>query len=140
MKIFIGILIFGLFFSASGFAECTQKNRDQATQTTIKSWDDAYHWFQFFKQCVTNDAEIAEFMDDFVVRLFANYWTHFQRFLDISKNTPSFQELMISHIGSTANLEDLNNVARNAQRHCPKNALELCKSIARKAIMATKEL
>ncbi len=124
---------------ASTSASCTRQDEIQASQSVdaINTWPDAYVAYARYGKC--DDGAIAEGFSDRIVHLFASHWSTLSEFKTLAARHAGFERFALRHIDSTADDEELEQMALNARAHCPSEERSLCKSLENAAMEATME-
>jgi hypothetical protein len=102
MRVFRCLAIAGLtLFVASGAAQqirCsnTDARRAEAQAETLRSWDDLYKSYTFYRQC--DDAAIAEGYSESVARILVDHWITLPRLAQLARKDNEFRHFVIKQV------------------------------------------
>jgi hypothetical protein len=101
---------------------------------TLKTWQQIYNSFKRYSAC--DDGAIWEGYSDSVVKVLANKWSELPHLSILIARDQDFRDFVLRHIDATTDEKDLENVATNASKRCPRDDAKLCEDILRKAAAA----
>jgi hypothetical protein len=110
------LAIYGLN-PASGRTACTMKVYERADVSlgkAARNWSGLFQHWQQFRTC--DDGAIGEGYSDAVVKLFANHWNQFSKFVALADRNPDFRRWTLRHIDASTSTDDLKTVVQNARR------------------------
>ena len=117
--------------------DTTQAMRAENETDTLKTWRQIYDSFKRYSAC--DDGAIAEGYSDVIVKILARKWSEVPHLSILVAHDGHFRELVLRHIDATTDEKDLENVATNASKRCPRGDAKLCEDILRKAVAARSE-
>jgi hypothetical protein len=100
----------------------------------VKSWPDLHRWFKGYADC--DDGDLTDDVVELVTSSLAKDWKDFPQLEQEIKREPGFKDFVLRHIDTTASIEDLKAVKRNADRRCPTGSAPLCTAVAAAAQIA----
>lgn len=111
---------------------------DTSLEKAADSWPELFQHYRAFRSC--EDGALAEGYSEAVVKLFANAWAQFPKFVALAERDAAFRRWAIGHIDASTSSDDLKNVVRQAER-CAGDFKtgDLCRRVKRAAMGALKD-
>ena len=123
--LFIGA---GCLMAARG-EPCKRRDAIRADNeaASFLSWTAVYKSYKHYKQC--DDAGIAERYGESVARLLSEHWDGTRQLNRLASRDSGFERFVLRHVDVLMTPTQAANIRNNASRHCPADAVSLCKAI-----------
>lgn len=112
-------------------APCSMREYNRADDglASLKNWRNVYWAYEKFGQC-DNGGDLAEGYSDAIARLLSEKWEGAAELARFCSRDVGFEKFVLRHVDGLMSLGQARTIRRNAESHCPKGALKLCRQIA----------
>lgn len=114
-------------------SEKTTKMSEDVGNSSIPDWESLYASFLLHGSCDMKkgftDVELATKYDEIVTELLTNNWVSIKKLNQLTRKNKKFERFVLRHIDEMMSQEELQQIAENAQKSCPRDSKNLCLKI-----------
>lgn len=133
LVVIAGLLLAGLSTQAhAGARDCSAEARDdvKAIARDMTGWSDLYRYYRVYPSCDNDPA--AKSLGGAVAGLMTEHWDEVTEVRNVLRQDKDFSGLVLSHINTGWNKDEIAAARLNATEHCPTALDSFCTQVVAK--------